>query len=52
MFDIFYSGKKPGLFAHEREADSIEHAQSLSRTRFLVTLPRWGITKRTAIFYA
>jgi len=34
MFDIFYSGKKPGLFAHEREADSIEHAQSLSRTRF------------------
>jgi hypothetical protein len=34
MFDIFYLGKKPGLFAHEREADSIEHAQSLSRTRF------------------
>ena len=34
MFDIFYSGKKPGLFAHERQADSIEHAQSLSRTRF------------------
>jgi len=34
MFDIFYSGKKPGLFAHEREANSIEHAQSLSRTRF------------------
>jgi hypothetical protein len=34
MFDIFYSGKKPGLFAHERAADSIEHAQSLSRTRF------------------
>lgn len=34
MFDIFYSGKKPGLFAHEREANSIEHAQELSRTRF------------------
>jgi hypothetical protein len=34
MFDIFYSGKKPGLFAHECEADSIEHAQQLSRTRF------------------
>ena len=34
MFDVFYSGKKPGLFAHEREADSIEHAQSLSRTRY------------------
>jgi hypothetical protein len=34
MFDIFYSGRKPGLFAHERAADSIEHAQSLSRTRF------------------
>jgi hypothetical protein len=34
MFDIFYSGKKPNLFAHEQQADSIEHAQSLSRTRF------------------
>ena len=34
MFDIFYSGKKPGLFAHERAATSVEHAQSLSRTRF------------------
>ena len=39
MFDIFYSGKKPGLFAHEREASSIEHAQQLSRTRFF-----WWIT--------
>jgi len=39
MFDIFYSGKKPGLFAHEREADSIEHAQQLSRTRFF-----WWVT--------
>ena len=34
MFDVFYSGKKPGLFAHERKADSVEHAQSLSRTRY------------------
>jgi len=34
MFDIFYSGKKPNLFAHEKSADSIEQAQSLSRTRF------------------
>jgi hypothetical protein len=34
MFDVFYSGKKPGLFAHEREADSIEHAQKLSGTRY------------------
>jgi hypothetical protein len=34
MFDIFYSGTKPNLFAHEREADSIEHAQQLSRTRY------------------
>ena len=34
MFDVFYSGKKPGRFAHERKADSIEHAQKLSRTRY------------------
>jgi hypothetical protein len=34
MFDIFYSGPKPNLFAHEREADSIEHAQQLSTTRY------------------
>ena len=34
MFDVFYSEKKPGLFPHERQADSIEHAQSLSRTRY------------------
>ena len=34
MFDIFYSGPKPNLFAHEREADSIEHAQKLSTTRY------------------
>jgi hypothetical protein len=34
MFDVFYIGKKPGLFAHERAADSIEHAQQLSCTRY------------------
>ena len=34
MFDIFYSGKKPGVFVHEREADSIEHARQLSTTRY------------------
>ena len=34
MFDIFYSGKKPNLFAHEQAVDSIEHAQQLSRTRY------------------
>lgn len=39
MFDVFYSGKKPKLFVHECEADSIEHAQTLSRTRYF-----WWIT--------
>ena len=39
MFDIFYSGKKPNLFAHEQKADSIEHAQKLSRTRYF-----WWVT--------
>ena len=34
MFDIFYSGTKPNLFAHERAARDIEHARTLSRTRF------------------
>jgi hypothetical protein len=34
MFDVFYSGIKPNLFAHEREATSIEHARTLSRTRY------------------
>ena len=47
MFDVFYSGKKPNLFVHEREAESIEHAQQLSRTRYfwwvhyLVDLSDW-----------
>jgi hypothetical protein len=34
MFDIFYIGKKPGLFLHEQQADSVEHAREQSRTRF------------------
>jgi hypothetical protein len=34
MFDIFYSGVKPNLFAHEREARDRVHAQELSRTRY------------------
>lgn len=34
MFDIFYSGTKPNLFAHEQAADSIDHARELSRTRY------------------
>jgi len=34
MFDIFYIGRKPGLFVHEREVDSIQHACELSRTRY------------------
>jgi hypothetical protein len=34
MFDVFYSGTRPNLFAHEQPADSIEHAQQLSRTRY------------------
>ena len=34
MFDVFYIGRKPGLFAHEQSADSIEHARQLSRTRY------------------
>ena len=39
MFDVFYIGKKPGLFAHERAVASIEQAQQESRTRFF-----WMIT--------
>ena len=34
MFDIFYIGTAPGLFAHERPADSLEHAEQQSRTRY------------------
>ena len=34
MFDVFYSGVKPNLFAHERAADTVEQARQLSRTRY------------------
>ena len=34
MFDVFYIGPKPNLFAHEREVSSVEQAQALSRTRY------------------
>jgi hypothetical protein len=34
MFDVFYSGTKPNLFAHEQGARDIEHARLLSRTRY------------------
>jgi hypothetical protein len=34
MFDIFYSGPKPNLFAHEQAADTIDHARQLSGTRY------------------
>lgn len=34
MFDVFYSGTPPGLFAHEQPANNIEHARQLSRTRY------------------
>jgi hypothetical protein len=34
MFDVFYSGKKPNQFVHEREADSMAHAQQLCRTEY------------------
>ena len=35
MFDIFYLDQPTGLFEHERRADSVEHARSLARTRYL-----------------
>jgi hypothetical protein len=34
MFDVFYFNEKPGLFPHERLAESFQHAQQLSRTRY------------------
>ncbi len=33
MFDVFYCGKKPNLFAFERFAESLDRAAELSRTR-------------------
>jgi hypothetical protein len=34
MFDVFYSGTKPNLFAHEQAVDSIEQARESSKTRY------------------
>ena len=34
MFDVFYSGTKPNLFAHELAATDIEHAKQMSKTRY------------------
>ena len=34
MFDVFYFNEKPGLFPHEQWAESFQHAQQLSRTRY------------------
>jgi hypothetical protein len=34
MFDVFYSGTKPNLFAHEQCVDTIEQAQEKCTTRF------------------
>jgi hypothetical protein len=39
MFDVFYLGTKPGVCAHEQQADSIEHARQQSRTEYF-----WWIT--------
>lgn len=32
MFDVFYTDKKPGLFSHEKPADSLDAARELSTT--------------------
>ncbi|CAB4133683.1 hypothetical protein UFOVP257_405 [uncultured Caudovirales phage] len=34
MFDVFYSGKKPNLFAFEKPADDLKHAATLCRTKY------------------
>ena len=34
MFDVFYTGLKPDLFAFERPADSLEEADALCRTEY------------------
>ena len=34
MFDVFYHGPKPNLFAHERPATTLEQARRKSHTRF------------------
>jgi hypothetical protein len=35
MFDIFYLDRPSGVFAHEKKAESIDHARQASRTRYL-----------------
>jgi hypothetical protein len=35
MFDVFYIGNSTELFPHAQQADSIDHACKLSRTRYL-----------------
>jgi hypothetical protein len=35
MFDVFYIGNSTGIFPHEKQADSVDHACKLSRTRYL-----------------
>ena len=39
MFDVFYYGTKPNLFAHERPAADLDEAADLCRTKFF-----WYIT--------
>jgi len=34
MFDVFYQGPKPNLFAFELYADSLDQAKSLSKTKY------------------
>ena len=34
MFDVFYCGDKPNLFAFEKPADNLEHAASLCKTKY------------------
>lgn len=34
MFDVFYFGKKPHLFSHEVQVQSVDEARELSKTRF------------------
>jgi hypothetical protein len=34
MFDVFYSGTKPNLHAHEQQARDLDHARELSGTRY------------------
>jgi hypothetical protein len=34
MFDVFYIGKKPGVFPHEMPVNSLGHAAELCRTRY------------------